>query len=80
MIRLVAREGLRLTLIGLAVGLVLATGVSIGLSHVVFGVHAFDLVAFPSVIAVLVATAAFACYWPARRATKVDLMTALRAE
>ena len=79
-IQLVTREGLRLTLIGLAGGLVFATGLSIVLSRVVFGVHAFDPVAFPTVVGLLVATAAFACYWPARRATKVDPMTALRAE
>ncbi len=79
-LRLVSREGLRLTCIGLAIGVVLALGLSIGLSRVLFGVQAFDPVAFPAVIALLVATAALACWLPARRATKVDPMVALRAE
>ena len=59
---------------------VLAVGLAMGLSRLVFGVKAFDPIAFPAVIVVLTATAAFACYFPARRATKVDPMTALRAE
>lgn len=79
-VELVSREGLRLTLIGLAIGLVMAAGLSFGLSRVVFGVHAFDPIAFPVVIVVLIATAALACWFPARRATRVDPMTALRAE
>jgi len=79
-LQLVAREGLRLTMIGVIIGVVLAIGVSFGLSHVVFGVRAVDPVAFPVVIIVLFATAAVACWFPARRATKVDPMTALRAE
>ena len=79
-VQLVAREGLRLTLIGLIIGLVLALGLSFGLSRVVFGVHPFDPIAFPAVIFALIATAALACWLPARRATKVDPMTALRAE
>ena len=77
---LVSREGLRLTLIGLAIGLVLASGLSFGLSRIVFGVKAVDPIAFPAVIVVLFATAALACWLPARRATKVDPMVALRAE
>jgi ABC-type antimicrobial peptide transport system permease subunit len=79
-VRLVSREGLRLTFIGLSVGLVFGVGLSFGLSRVVFGVKAFDPVALPAVILVLAATAAFACWLPARRATKVDPMVALRSE
>ena len=79
-LRLVSREGLRLTVIGVSVGLVLAGGVAFGLSRVIFGVHAFDPLAFPGVVLVLLATAALACWLPARRATKVDPMVALRAE
>ena len=78
--RFVAREGLRLTLVGLLAGLLMALGLSFILSHVLFGVRAVDPIAFPTVIALLVATAALACYWPARRATRVDPITALRAE
>ena len=79
-VQIVCREGLRLTLIGLGIGLVLALGLSFGLSRVLFGVQAVDPIAFPLVVAVLLATAAFACYWPARRATRVDPVIALRAE
>ncbi|ACB75161.1 ABC transporter permease [Opitutus terrae] len=79
-VRLVSREGLRLTAIGLALGLVMALGVSFVMSHVLIGISTLDPFAFPVVTIVLVATAAFACFWPARKATHVDPMTALRAE
>jgi len=79
-VQLVSREGLRLTLIGLGMGLVMAVVLALGLSRVVFGVRAFDPVAFPAVIVALIATAALACWFPARRATKVDPMSALRSE
>jgi predicted permease len=79
-LQLVSREGLRLTLIGLGAGLAFAAVVSFGLSRVLFGVHAFDPVAFPAVVTALLLTASLACFLPARRATKVDPMVALRAE
>jgi len=79
-VSLVSREGLRLTLIGLGLGLAMALLLSLGLSRVLFGVRAVDPVAFPAVVGVLLATSALACYWPARRATRVDPMIALRAE
>jgi len=79
-LRLISREGLRLTLMGLGVGLAFSLLASIGLSRVIFGVHAFDPVAFPLVILLLCGTAALACWLPARRATRVDPMVALRAE
>ncbi len=79
-LQLVAREGLRLTLIGLGLGLVLAIALAVGLSRVVFGVKAFDPVALPGVVLVLLATAALACWLPARRATRVNPMTALRSD
>jgi predicted permease len=78
--QLVSREGLRLTLIGVVIGLVLALGLSFGLSRIVFGVRAIDPIAFPVVVVVLFATAALACWLPARRATKVDPNEALRSE
>lgn len=79
-LELVAREGLRLTLIGLGVGLLLALALALVLSRVVFGVRAFDPVALTGVVLLLIATAALACWLPARRATKVDPMVALRSE
>lgn len=79
-VSLVSREGMRLTFIGLATGLLMAVMLSIGLSHVLFGVHPVDPFAFPAVILLLVATAAFACWLPARRATKISPIEALRAD
>jgi predicted permease len=79
-VQLISREGLRLTAIGLAVGFTLSLLLAFGLSHVVFGVKVFDAVALPAVLLLLFATAALACWLPARRATRVDPMVALRAE
>jgi predicted lysophospholipase L1 biosynthesis ABC-type transport system permease subunit len=79
-VQLVSREGMRLTLIGLGIGIVFALLVAFGISAVVYGVKPFDPVALPSVAIILVATAAIACWFPARRATQIDPMTALRAE
>lgn len=79
-IRFVTHEGLRLTVVGILAGLLGGLALSFGLSHVVFGVRPFDPIAFPAVVVLLVVTAALACWIPARRATKVDPMIALRAE
>ena len=79
-LELVVREGLRLTLTGLGIGLGLALIVAFVLSRVVFGVSPFDPLALAGVAGLLAAIAALACWLPARRATKVDPMVALRAE
>jgi ABC-type antimicrobial peptide transport system permease subunit len=79
-VSLVSREGLRLTLIGLATGLLLAGLLSFGLSRVLYGVRPVDPVAFPAVILLLVATAAFACWFPARRAARISPIEALRSD
>ena len=74
------REGARLT----AVGLVLGLGASLLLSRVLasflFGVAATDLATYAGVAALLAAVAMLACYLPARRAARVNPMTALRSE
>ncbi len=79
-VRFVAREALRLTLTGLIAGLLMSLALGFALSHVLFGVRAIDPLAFPAVIALLVTTTALACYYPARRATKVNPICALLSE
>jgi predicted permease len=79
-LELISREGLRLTAIGLAIGFIFSALLAFGLSHVVFGVKAFDAVALPGVVLLLLVTATLACWLPARRATRVDPIIALRAE
>jgi predicted permease len=76
--RLVMRQGLRLTLIGVALGVALSLALTRFLRGVLFGVAANDALTFVSVAALLGAVALLACYIPARRATKVDPMVALR--
>ena len=79
-LRLVIREGLRLTLTGIAVGLLLSFAASQILSSALFGLRAFDPLTFTGVALLVAAAALLACYIPARRATKVDPMEALRYE
>ena len=78
--RLVMRQGLRLTLIGVAVGLAVSLGLTRFLRGVLFGVAATDALTFTSVAIVLCFVALLASYVPARRATKVDPMVALRQQ
>jgi predicted permease len=79
-LRLVGRQGLALTLGGLCVGLAAAFGVARVMQSLLFGVSALDLTVFAGVPALLALVALFACLAPARRATKVDPMIALRHE
>jgi putative ABC transport system permease protein len=79
-LRLVVRKGMRLTLIGVVLGLAGAIVVGFGLSHVLYGLQPVDLRVLLPVTALLVAVAALACYLPARRATRIDPMVALRGE
>jgi putative ABC transport system permease protein len=78
--RLVVREGMRLAVIGTAVGLVLAAALGVVLSKVLYGLGALDPLAIVSGTLLLLATAALACYLPARRATRVNPIDALRTE
>ena len=78
--RLVFRGGMRLALIGLAVGLAGALAVGQLLASMVFGISVRDPLTFVAVFGVLAGVAALACFLPARRATKVDPMVALRYE
>ncbi len=79
-LRFVSRAGLRLTLVGLLAGLAMALLLSLALPHVLVGVQPADPVALLLVGAALATTAALACWLPARRATRVNPVEALRAE
>ena len=76
----VARLGLNLVLIGILVGVGLAFGLTRLISALLFGVTPTDPFTYFFVALTLAAIAALACYIPARRATKVDPMVALRYE
>jgi predicted permease len=76
-------QGLKLTLAGMAIGLagaLIFTRVLSSFSHLLYGVGANDPLTFLSVVLVLAVVAILACYVPARRATRVDPMIALRYE
>jgi len=79
-LRLVVRQGLVLALVGAAIGIGAAFGVTRFLASLLYEVRAADPLTFASVAALLVIVAALACYLPARRATRVDPMVALRHE
>ncbi len=78
--RLVIRQGLVLTAAGIALGLPAGAAAAHVLRSWLFGISALDPVAFGAAALLFVAVAAGASYLPARRATRVDPMIALRAE
>ena len=79
-LRLVVNLGLKLTLIGVAAGVLVALGLTRLITGFLFGVKATDPLTYALISSLLVGVAVLACYLPARRATKVDPMVALRYE
>jgi len=77
---LVLRQGLTLTLIGIAVGMAGALGLTRLIANMLFGVKATDPVTFALVGVLLAVVSLAACYFPARRATRVDPIRALKYE
>jgi ABC-type antimicrobial peptide transport system permease subunit len=77
---LIIRQGMTLAAIGLGFGLLGAFGVAQLLSKLLFGVSPVDPLTFAGVSLLLALVAGLACYLPARRATKVDPLVALRYE
>jgi ABC-type antimicrobial peptide transport system permease subunit len=79
-VNLVLREGVVLALIGLVFGLGGAYLVGRAMKSTLYGVNAFDAVAFTAAASVLLFAALLACFLPAWRAGKVDPLVALRYE
>jgi putative ABC transport system permease protein len=79
-LRLVLTQGLRLSGVGAAVGLAGALAASRLMSRFIFGVALTDPLSYVASILVAISVALLACYFPARRATRVDPMVALRYE
>jgi putative ABC transport system permease protein len=79
-LHMILGEGVRITLIGVAIGLIAAVGLTRLITKVIYGVGANDPFTFIGVALLLTTVALAACYIPARRAMRVDPIVALRHE
>lgn len=78
--KMITAQGMRLAAIGVVIGLLLSLALARALSSLLIGVSGYDVTTFVIVSTLLVLVALFACYLPARRATKIDPLVALRYE
>jgi putative ABC transport system permease protein len=79
-LKMIVRQGMIVTLAGLGAGVAIAFLATQVMSSLLFGISAHDPVTFLAIPAILAGVALVACFVPARRATKIDPMVALRYE
>jgi putative ABC transport system permease protein len=80
LLRLVMTDGLRMTLVGVGIGLLLAVGLSGAMSAQLYEIQGIDLRVYAGTTVLLLVVAALACWVPAVRAVRVDPVSALRPE
>jgi ABC-type antimicrobial peptide transport system permease subunit len=78
--KMITRQGMKLAAVGVGIGFMLSLGLAKLVSSLLIGISGYDVTTFVLVPALLVLVALVACYLPARRATKVDPLVALRYE